>query len=110
LKHFKNGSVGTLSISNGGTYSGATIVDVSKFFVEFQDSTGVRRVTPASRAGSFDFVSNGSSLNQKFGPGAQLQSGATVLTVTSIDGPFVEYEDSAGDSHVMNSFTDFVIL
>ncbi len=110
MKHFKNGSVGTLSLVGGNTYSNATIVDVSKFFVEFEDSAGVRHITTADRAGSFDFVSAGTSLTPRFGPRCQLQAGAAVLDVTSIEGPFVEYEDSSGNSHVMNSFADLVIL
>lgn len=94
-----NGAVGTLYA--GSSYSGATVVDLTSGYVEFQDASGVRHICSTSAFTGFDFSEYSTPLDKKAKPGASIIVGGSTLTLVDIRDGLLEYTDSSGAGHVL---------
>lgn len=94
MKNFTNGSVGNLAASSW--YNGATVVHSSGSILEFQTSSGGRKVTSLDAFQEFDYLSEGATLKPLFGEGSVIASGSTQWTVLDVSGRLVTLKDSSG--------------
>lgn len=107
MKHFKNGSSGSLAVA-GASYPSAVIVEVNHTHIEFDDGSGNRKFASYDKFAGFDYSSDVTPLTQKAVPGATINQGATLVgTLVAMNNGYLEYQDPLGTYHAYGAWSAF---